>query len=187
MSQSQLPPGAMVDSAMGAGGTPQLEEGIVEVEAQSPGITEEALEQMILDLGDEDQINPEETLQELGHTSNLAESLDDRTLEGIASELVDLFEDDLDSRDEWEQALSKGLGLLGINYEERDEPFSGASGVTHPLISESVTQFQAQAYKEILPSSGPVRTQIVGAHTAESEDQAKRVEDFMNYYIMEVM
>mgnify|MGYP003148437123 CR=1 FL=1 len=187
MSQSQLPPGAMVDSAMGAGGTPQLEEGIVEVEAQNPGITEEALEQMILDLGDEDQINPEETLQELGHTSNLAESLDDRTLEGIASELVDAFEDDLDSRDEWEQALSKGLGLLGISYEERDEPFSGASGVTHPLISESVTQFQAQAYKEILPAAGPVRTQILGAQTPEAEDQAKRVEDFMNYYIMEVM
>ena len=101
MSQSQLPPGAMVDSAMGAGGTPQLEEGIVEVEAQSPGITEEAIEQLILDLGDEDQINPEEALQDQGHTSNLAESLDDRTLEGIASELVDAFEDALDSRDEW--------------------------------------------------------------------------------------
>ena len=187
MSQSQLPPGAMVDSAMGAGGTPQLEEGLIEVEAQSPGITDEAIEQLILDLGDEDQIDPEKALQEIGHTSNLAETLDERVLEGIASELVDAFEDDLDSRDEWEQALSKGLGLLGISYEERDEPFSGASGVTHPLISESVTQFQAQAYKEILPAAGPVRTQILGAQTPETEDQAKRVEDFMNYYIMEVM
>ena len=185
MSQTGNPPGAMVDSAMPAGGG--AEDVLIEAEAQSPGITDEILEELIVEAGEGDTLDPEEALQEIGHTSNLAESLDERVLEGIAGELVDAFEDDLDSRDEWEQALSKGLGLLGINYEERDEPFSGASGVTHPLISESVTQFQAQAYKEILPSSGPVRTQIVGAHTAESEDQAKRVEDFMNYYIMEVM
>lgn len=185
MSQTGNPPGAMVDSAMPAGGG--AEDVLIEAEAQSPGITDEILEELIVEAGEGDTLDPEEALQEIGHTSNLAESLDERVLEGIAGELVDAFEDDLDSRDEWEQALSKGLGLLGINYEERDEPFSGASGVTHPLISESVTQFQAQAYKEILPSAGPVRTQIVGAHTAESEDQAKRVEDFMNYYIMEVM
>ena len=185
MSQTGNPPGAMVDSAMPAGGG--AEDVLIEAEAQSPGITDEILEELIVEAGEGDTLDPEEALQEIGHTSNLAESLDERVLEGIAGELVDAFEDDLDSRDEWEQALSKGLGLLGINYEERDEPFSGASGVTHPLISESVTQFQAQAYKEILPSAGPVRTQILGAHTPEAEDQAKRVEDFMNYYIMEVM
>ena len=185
MSQTGNPPGAMVDSAMPAGGG--VEDVLIEAEAQSPGITDEILEELIVEAGEGDTLDPEEALQEIGHTSNLAESLDERVLEGIASELVDAFEDDLDSRDEWEQALSKGLGLLGISYEERDEPFSGASGVTHPLISESVTQFQAQAYKEILPAAGPVRTQILGAQTPEAEDQAKRVEDFMNYYIMEVM
>ena len=88
--------------------------------------------------------------------------------------------------DEWEDALAKGLGLLGINYEE-DEPFAGASGVTHPLISESVTQFQSQAYKEMLPSGGPVRARVIGAETPEVVAQAKRVKDFMNYYVTEVM
>ena len=84
-------------------------------------------------------------------------------------------------------SIAKGLGLLGINYEEYNEPFLGASGVHHPLLSEAVTQFQAQAYKEMLPSGGPIKTQVVGAPTREIEDQAKRVKDFMNHQITEVM
>lgn len=123
----------------------------------------------------------------LAHDANLAEYLDDDIMGQIASELVAAYEEDLQSRSEWEEAYSKGLDLLGIKYEERTEPFEGASGVTHPLISESVTQFQAQAYKELLPSQGPVKTQILGAKTPEIEAQAARVKNFMNYRIMDVM
>ena len=121
------------------------------------------------------------------HGANLAEFIDDSLLGEIASELVAAYEDDLQTRKDWEEAYSKGLDLLGVKYEERSEPFEGASGVTHPLISESVTQFQAQAYKELLPSSGPVKTQIIGAKTPEVEAQASRVKNFMNYRIMDVM
>ena len=95
--------------------------------------------------------------------------------------------EDKSSREDWEEAISKGLTLLGINYEERNEPFMGASGVTHPLLSEAVTQFQAQAYKEMLPPGGPVKTQIIGQQSKEVEDQAQRVKDFMNYQVTEVM
>ena len=121
------------------------------------------------------------------HDANLADYLDDSTLKELASEVTQNYEDDLQSRQEWEEAYAKGLDLLGIKYEERTEPFEGASGVTHPLILESVTQFQAQAYKELLPASGPVKTQILGARTPEAEAQAGRVKDFMNYRITETM
>ena len=123
----------------------------------------------------------------LEHGANLAEFLPQTVLRSLASDLTAAYEDDLQSRQEWEEAYAKGLDLLGIKYEERSEPFEGASGVTHPLISESVTQFQAQAYKELLPSQGPVKTQIMGAKTPETEAQAARVKNFMNYRIMEVM
>jgi hypothetical protein len=97
------------------------------------------------------------------------------------------YEDDKSSRQEWEDAYTEGLNLLGIRYEEREEPFRGSSGVTHPVIAEAVTQFQAQAYKELLPSSGPVRTQVVGAATPEVQSQAQRVQEFMNYQIVHKM
>jgi hypothetical protein len=121
------------------------------------------------------------------HGANLAEFIPQMVLRALASDLTAAYEDDLQSRQEWEEAYAKGLDLLGIKYEERSEPFEGASGVTHPLISESVTQFQAQAYKELLPSQGPVKTQIMGAKTPETEAQAARVKNFMNYRITEVM
>ncbi len=98
-----------------------------------------------------------------------------------------LYEEDYDSRSEWEETYTKGLDLLGINSEERSQPFEGASGVTHPLITESVTQFQAQAYKEMLPAGGPVRTQVIGLQDQKREDQAQRVKHYMNYQIMEEM
>lgn len=119
--------------------------------------------------------------------ANLAELLDERDLNDIAQELLYLYEEDKSGRQEWEDAYSDGLDLLGIKYEDREEPFRGSSGVTHPVIAEAVTQFQSQAYKELLPSSGPVRTEIVGAVTPETEDQAQRVKDFMNYEILNVM
>ena len=119
--------------------------------------------------------------------ANLAEIIDERVLMEISSELVGYYEDDKSGRQEWEDAYTEGLDLLGINYEHREEPFRGSSGVTHPIIAEAVTQFQAQAYKELLPSSGPVRTQVVGAATPDVEMQSRRVQEFMNYQITHVM
>jgi len=119
--------------------------------------------------------------------ANLAEVMDERDLMDISSELISYYEDDKSGRQEWEDAYTEGLELLGIRYEQREEPFRGSSGVTHPLIAEAVTQFQAQAYKELLPSSGPVRTQVVGAATPEVEAQSRRVQEFMNYQITNVM
>jgi hypothetical protein len=125
--------------------------------------------------------------EEYDHNANIAEVLDEAILGEISSELRGRFEEDQDSRSEWEEAYTKGLDLLGVRYEERTQPFQGASGVTHPIIAESVTQFQAQSYKELLPAGGPVRTQIIGAKTPEVEAQAQRVKDYLNYLVMEEM
>ena len=125
--------------------------------------------------------------EQIPHNANLAEYLDDAYLGEISSDLRASFEDDMESRSEWEETYTQGLDQLGVKYDERTQPFQGASGVTHPLIAESVTQFQAQAYKELLPSGGPVKTQVLGLQDAAREEQASRVKDFMNYQIMEVM
>ena len=125
--------------------------------------------------------------QQVPHNANLAELLDDGYLGEISSDLRGSYEEDLESRSEWEETYTKGLDQLGVKHEERSQPFEGASGVTHPLIAESVTQFQAQAYKELLPSGGPVKTQVLGLQDADREEQASRVKNFMNYQIMEVM
>ena len=119
--------------------------------------------------------------------ANLAESMDERTLKDMAMELIQEYKKDKTSRKEWEDAYIKGLDLLGTKYQEVTKPFKGASGVTHPLLAESVTQFQAQAYKELVPSDGPVRTQVVGLVTPATEQQADRVKDYMNYLLMEEM
>jgi len=118
---------------------------------------------------------------------NLAEYLEQDELDDIYSDLVDAVDADRSSRQGWEDTYKEGLDTLGMNYEERSQPFEGASGVMHPLLAESVTQFQAQAYKEILPSNGPVRTQVVGAKNPQTEAQASRVSEFMNYQLMNVM
>lgn len=125
--------------------------------------------------------------QGIPHGANLAEYLEDGYLREISTQLRAAYEEDVQSRSEWEETYTKGLDQLGVKYEDRTQPFEGASGVTHPLIAESVTQFQAQAYKELLPSGGPVKTQILGLQNPEREEQASRVKDFMNYQIMEVM
>jgi len=119
--------------------------------------------------------------------ANLADFLDDSTLAEIASDLLASVEDDMESRSEWEETYVKGLDLLGVKQEERSTPFEGASSVTHPVISESVTQFQAQAYKELLPAGGPVKTHIAGQVTPQVEAQAERIKEYMNYQITEVM
>ena len=142
------------------------------------GAIVQALQEMMMSAEQEEQVP---------HNANLAEYLDDGYLGEISSDLRASFDDDMESRSEWEETYTKGLDQLGVKYQERTVPFEGASGVTHPLIAESVTQFQAQAYKELLPSGGPVKTQVLGLQDAQREEQAARVKDFMNYQIMEVM
>ena len=119
--------------------------------------------------------------------ANLAEDMSDDELGRLSGELSGEFEENKNSRQEWEDAFANGLELLGFSYEERAQPFRGASGVTHPLLAESATQFQAQAFNELLPPGGPVRTLVMGTSTPEKEDQAQRVKEFMNYYITSVM
>ena len=114
---------------------------------------------------------------------NLADTLDERELNTIASELTSQYQEDLDSRDDWFETFSKGLDLLGINIEDRSEPFVGASGVHHPILAEAVTQFQAQAYKELLPLGGPVDTEVLGLSSDAKLEKANRVKNFMNYQI----
>ena len=121
------------------------------------------------------------------HDANLAEFLDDKILGEVGSDLQEKYTDYKSSRQDWEMTYVKGLDLLGFTYKTRTQPFRNASGVTHPVLSEAVTQFQAQAYKELLPAGGPVRTEIVGLSDRNKEDQATRVKDFMNYQIMDVM
>ena len=132
-------------------------------------------------------VGEQERQIESGFDANLAEYLDDSSLGLISSDLLASYEEDLTSRKEWSETYTKGLELLGLKYNERTQPFAGASGVTHPLLAESVTQFQAQAYKELLPAGGPVRTQIIGKITKAKEEQAERIKDYMNYQIMHVM
>src|SRR5210317_1086450 len=121
------------------------------------------------------------------HYTNLADFLPDDVLGGLASDLNSRYMDYSSSRKDWEKTYTTGLDLLGFKYDNRTEPFAGASGATHPVLAEAVTQFQALAYKELLPADGPVRTQILGVPTPEKTDQANRVKDFMNYEIMEKM
>src|SRR6056300_762313 len=122
-----------------------------------------------------------------GFSDNLAEYLSDYELSRISSDLCSEFDSNKASRQEWEDTYSNGLELLGFSYSERSQPFRGASGVTHPLLAEAATQFQAQAFNELLPASGPVRTVVLGKETRDKVDQAARVKQFMNYYITNVM
>ena len=186
-----LPPqpmGSLTDSGIEAPqgmevDIPQAEDfaGGAEVMQQADG---SALIQALMG-GEPDGIEVE--TEQYDHMANLAEVIDEAVLGEISSELRGLYEEDSESREEWEEGYTKGLDLLGIKYQERSQPFEGASGVTHPLIAESVTQFQAQAYKELLPAGGPVKTQVLGSKTMEKESQATRVKNFMNYQVTEVM
>ncbi len=121
------------------------------------------------------------------HFENLADFLGEEVLAPLGNKMVDHYNEYKESRGDWEDTYRNGLELLGFKYERRTEPFRGASGVNHPVLAEAVTQFQAQAYKELLPADGPVRTQIMGAVDVAKEEQSKRVKDFMNYQIMDQM
>ena len=132
-------------------------------------------------------VNPEEAAPNSGFMANLAEILDEGYLQSLSNELLEKVESDKSSREDWEQAYTKGLDLLGFKYEERSRPWRGASSVHHPVLAQAVTQFQAMAYVELLPSDGPVRTQVVGANSSEMQLAAERVKDYMNYEITHVM
>ena len=173
-------PTSLIDSVVPAQGMPLGGLGEEEIEVEVEETEEGGLESI-----DFEQMLTEQLQSE--PDANLAEMLDERVLMEISSELLGYYEDDRTGRQEWEDAYTEGLELLGIKYQSREEPFRGASGVTHPVIAEAVTQFQAQAYKELLPSSGPVRTQVVGASSPEVESQSHRVQELMNFQIMNVM
>jgi hypothetical protein len=125
--------------------------------------------------------------QEVDFYANLAEVLEPEALARISIDVASMFEADKGSRSDWEQMYAKGLDLLGLRMEERTKPFRGASGATHPMLQEAIIQFQAQAFRELMPAGGPVRTQILGKETVDKFQQASRVQDFMNYQITTVM
>ena len=162
----------------------------VEVPQEAPDITTEGLEMTKMEDGSVEFTDPSEDkadLSEVGFFANLAEYVEDDELAGVSSMILEKVEDDKSSRKEWMSVYIKGLELLGIKYDNRTEPFAGATGVIHPMLNEAVSQFQSQAYKELLPPGGPVRTQIMGDTNPELEKQAERVKDFMNYQVVHVM
>ena len=136
-----------------------------------------------------DEIDAEEPQADpTAFDANLVEFIDERELQSLSGDILSSIRHDKESRSEWEKTYIEGLKYLGMKFDEaRSEPFEGSSGVIHPILAEAVTQFQAQAYKEMLPAKGPVKTQLVGQRTAETEAQADRVQEFMNFYIMNVM
>ena len=129
----------------------------------------------------------EELLGSDSHDQNLAEVIDEDVMKSMASELIADFKADQESRSDWARAYVKGLDLLGMKVEDRQQPWAGASGVFHPILTEAVVRFQAQAIGEIFPPAGPVRTKIVGKNDTEKKDQAFRVENEMNYLLTEEM
>ncbi len=172
------------------------------IERQTPNVPQSVEEQELLQ--ELDDVRPddeagfvmmedgsavlEEDTIEVEEQDNIAEALPDQLLNKISSDLMAGVEADKSSRSDWEKTYTDGLQYLGMKFDEdRSEPFEGASGVIHPLLGEAVTQFQAQAYKELLPANGPVKTQVVGEYNSEVEMQAERVKDFMNYQIVHKM
>ena len=161
------------------------------VNAPEPTFDEAMIDAMEITIG-EDVISfdepMEEAQEEIPFDANLVEYLDESILGSLSSKLISSVENDKESRKEWEKTYTDGLKYLGMRFDEqRSQPFEGSSGVIHPILSEAVTQFQAQAYKELLPAQGPIKTQIVGRRDAETEMQSERVCEFMNYYIMNEM
>ena len=152
--------------------TPQTEEVDVEVEAE--GSSDADVFTAVSDVAE-------------NFYKNIAEDMSDDVLQRISNRLLDDYKKDRVSRKDWETSYTNNLDLLGLNQREMTRPFRGSASVTHPLLSEAVTQFQAQAYKELLPSQGPVRTKVLGMEDDAKVNQAQRVQDFMNYMITEEM
>ena len=168
-------------------GAPEEVDVIVE-EEEEVEVPEEI--EIVLDADGGATINMGEPEKELGdtkHYENLAAKLEDDELAEISEHILAMLDADTSSRQEWEQTYSQGMKLLGFQMEEKTKPFRGASSAMVPLITEAILQFTAQAMKELMPSSGPVRTQVVGKKTRAREMQAERVKEFMNYQITTVM
>ena len=181
-----------IDKQLGTEDNPEIRSMGSSVEVQPDTSREDQIKQAaeILIANEEvlidDEITPEEP--QFSFNANLAEVLPDDILGSIANDLLSSIKGDKQSRSEWEKTYTDGLKYLGMKFDEgRSQPFEGSSGVIHPILAESVTAFQAQAYKEMLPAKGPVKTEIIGARTIETENQAERVQEFMNYYIINVM
>jgi hypothetical protein len=156
----------------------------VEVSVEPPADDSVTIE--LADGGVEIQLAPE-VMGPQNHDENLAEYLDSDTLSIIANELVTYFQADKDSRKDWEDTYIKGLDLLGLKIEDRTQPWEGACGVFHPMLSEAVVRFQAQSIQEILPAKGPAMTKILGEQTRDRVQQAQRVQEYLNYLITERM
>jgi len=162
----------------------EIEKAIVE-ETETPDTEEVDIE---LESDDSEQTTVEEAVSETeAFYSNLANDMSEDVLQRMSNRLLDDYKKDRVSRKDWETSYTNNLDLLGLNQREMTRPFRGSASVTHPLLSEAVTQFQAQAYKELLPSQGPVRTRVLGREDNEKINQAQRVQDFMNYMITEEM
>ena len=167
--------------------TPEVTGEDTEVNLVEDQVTEDVEQIELPDGGVELNFDPRSKLngqQPQGHFDNLTDAVEDGFLSKLGSEMQANYTDYKNSRKDWEQTYIKGLDLLGFKYNIKTEPFQGASGATHPVLAEAVTQFQAQAYKELLPADGPVRTQVIGRSDPQREQQSQRVKDFMNYEIM---
>ena len=175
-----------VEREMTLVGNPILDPDPIDVELEEAPI-EEGVEITELEDGSVELGSPEVEPDDTSFMANLAEQLDDEELAGISAYVLEKVDEDKNARSEWLEAYSQGLNLLGLKYENRSEPFDGATGVVHPMLNEAVTQFQSQAYKELLPAKGPVRTQVMGTTTPELENQAERVQNYMNYTLMHTM
>ena len=154
----------------------------VELDKKKLQFTNDKGEKVRVDI-DQDQTEKDEEVFERNHYTNLAEELDEREVAKVGKDLVRAYEDDKSSRKNWEDQYSKGLRMLGVIVEDRQDPFPGASGVHHPLLAEAATQFQARAIAEMFPAGGPVKTQIIGKTTDKKLEQAQRVQDFMNFQV----
>ena len=176
-----------IEKGIGAGGdnvipmNPEEQIDIVEMAAEPGQVTMDDGSVLLGDVSEEMMMT--EVPIDIPFDANLADFMDESEATSIASDLMGDVEDDMSSREDWEDTYKKGIELLGMKYEERSQPFEGASGVVHPLLAESVTQFQAQAYRELLPAGGPVRTQVIGDETTDKLQQADRVKNYMNYQI----
>ena len=183
-----------VERVLGTENDPDVLEQGSEIEIVPEKTRQEELDEAIQvvvsgnDIFTQEELDEEPEMVDEDFYANIAENMNPTDLSRLATELIESVDSDFQSREEWEKTYTDGLQYLGMKFDEsRSQPFQGSSGVIHPILAEAVTQFQAQAYKELLPAKGPVKTQIVGMRSAETETQADRVQEFMNYYIMNVM
>jgi len=165
--------------SQGQDGEPDLEIEIVNPEAVSIETEDGG---MIFDFDPQDSLTGM-----IPHDANLAEYIDDGELQGIATDLVGQYKSDKESRSDWERTYIEGLDLLGLKHEDRTTPWDGACGVFHPLLTEAVIRFQSQSIQELFPAAGPAKTSVVGVVTDEKQDQAQRVQDYLNYLLTERM